>query len=258
MYKPSTHALTDVWAYDPQTDFWTNRAPCPPPATFSGSVRRGRGRDYLRSAAAARACRALWCRRSQRDNPRTDTWTNGANIPTGRGALAACAVEGIIYAIGGSIDGNQQLSTVEADDPRSNHWTTKHSMPQGRYFVTASVVNGLIYVFQGTDVFAYDPKTDSWTTKTNHFSPYSWGLMSAEVEGTIYLFGGFTQDWSDGNNFTLAYDPAGVNSLPDGRCPGSVAPPPVGSSGAKLTRPLERAKNPSGTPMPSFTRRSTH
>jgi N-acetylneuraminic acid mutarotase len=140
-------------------------------------------------------------------NPKMDTWTNGAPMPTGRGNLAACAVDGIIYAIGGALDTSRQTATVEAYDPKSNQWTSKRSMPQARWFVTASVVNGLIYLFHGTDVFAYDPKTDSWTTKASHFSPYSWGLMSAEVGGIIYLFGGFTEDWTDGFAFTLAYDP---------------------------------------------------
>lgn len=81
-------------------------------------------------------------------------------------------------------------------------------MPQGRWFLTASVVDGQIYVFHGTDVFAYDPKTDTWTTKASHFSPYSWGLMSAAVDGTIYVLGGFSENWSEGYDFTLAYDPA--------------------------------------------------
>ena len=205
--QPATHALTNVWAYDPQTDFWTNRAPLPTGRHFLGQCAAAvDGIIYLVGGTGA-GVPGPFVREVTAYNPKTDTWTNGANIPTGRGALAACAVDGIIYAIGGTIDGNQQLSTVEAYDPKSNHWTTKRSMPQARWFVTASVANGRIYVFHGTDVFAYDPKTDSWTTNAHHFSPYSWGLMSAEVEGTIYLFGGFTQDWSGGYDFTLAYDP---------------------------------------------------
>lgn len=42
----------------------------------------------------------------------------------------------------------------------------------------------------------------------SQFSPFSCGLMSAAVGGTIYVFGGFTADWTDGFNFTWAYDPA--------------------------------------------------
>lgn len=206
--KAGTHALTNVWAYDPQKDSWTTRAPLLTARHFLGQCAAAvDGIIYLVGGSGAGLPGPL-VREVAVYNPMADTWTNGAPMPTGRGNLAACAVDGIIYAIGGTPGGNQQLATVEAYDPMLNQWTTKRPMPQARWFVTATVVNGLIYVFHGTDVFAYDPSTDNWTTKTHHFSPFSWGLMSAEVEGIIYLFGGFTQDWSDGHDFTLAYDPA--------------------------------------------------
>ncbi len=206
--KAGTHALTNVWAYDPQKDSWTNRAPLLTARHFLGQCAAVvDGIIYLVGGSGAGVPGPLVLPVAAY-NPQTDTWTNGANMPTGRGNMVVCAVDGIIYAIGGTTGPGSQLATVEAYDPKSNQWTTKRSMPQARWFVTASVVNGIIYVFHGTDVFAYDPKTDNWTTKTHHFSPYSWGLMSAEVDGIIYLFGGFTQDWSDGHDFTLAYDPS--------------------------------------------------
>ena len=230
--KPSTHALTNVWAYDPQTDFWTNRAPLPTARHFLGQCATAvDGIIYLVGGTGAGLPGPLVLEVAAY-NPKTDRWTNGAPMPTGRGTWQFVPWMGLSMR-SPALDTSHQTAAVEAYDPRSNHWTSKRSMPQARWFVTASVVNGLIYVFHGTDVFAYDRKTDSWTTKTNRFSPYSWGLMSAEVEGTIYLFGGFTQDWSDGNNFTLAYDPAQDQFTARRTMPGSVPPPPVGSSGAR-------------------------
>jgi hypothetical protein len=142
-------------------------------------------------------------------NPRTDTWTNGANIPTGRGNLVACAVDGIIYAIGGYLDGTHTTAAVEAYDPKSNQWTTKGNTPYRCFFLAASVApNGLAYLFGYTLTWAYDPKTDSWNTNKSRFYPLSWALRSAEVDGLIYLFGGFTQDNTSSYDFTWAYDPA--------------------------------------------------
>ncbi len=205
--RAASNALRTVWAYNPQTDSWTNRAPLPTARHFLGQCAVAvDGIIYLVGGTGPGVPGTLALPVAAY-NPQADTWTNGANIPTGRGCLAACAVGGIIYAIGGARDPSTQVAAVEAYDPRSNQWTPKRSMPQPRWFVTASVVNRIIYVFEGTDVFAYDPRTDAWTTKARHFSPYSWGLMSAAVDGTIYLFGGFTQDWKDGYDFTLAYDP---------------------------------------------------
>ena len=242
--KPSTHALTNVWAYDPQTDFWTNRAPLSTARHFVGqSAAAVDGIIYLVGGTGAGMPGTLLLPVAAY-NPRTDTWTNGAPMPTGRASLAACAVDGIIYAIGGALNTTTQTAAVEAYDPKSNHWTSKRSMPQARWFPTASVVNGLIYVFHGTDVFAYDPKTDSWTTKTNHFSPYSWGLMSAEVEGTIYLLGGFTQDWSDGNDFALAYDPSLGQFSALRKMPRKRATAACGAIGGKIYLAAGASKEP--------------
>jgi hypothetical protein len=206
--RAASNALQTVWAYNPQTDMWTNRAPLPSPRHFLGQCAAVvDGMIYLvggsgpgRPGTPVLPVAAY--------NPRTDTWTNLADIPTGRKVLTACAVDGIVYAIGGHDADNHPVASVEAYDPKSNQWTTKTSAPYAAGFLTASVAtNGQIYVFGYTVTCAYDPKTDSWTTRS-HFSPYSWGLMSAEVDGLIYLFGGFTQDWKDGHDFTLAYDPA--------------------------------------------------
>ncbi len=106
-------------------------------------------------------------------------------------------------------------------------------MPQARSFLTASVVNGLIYVFEGIDTLTYDPKTDHWTTMPNHFYPYRWCLMSAEVNGIIYLFGGFSEDGSGAYDFTLAYDPAKDQFTALRTFPASVPPALVGPSGAR-------------------------
>jgi predicted amidohydrolase/N-acetylneuraminic acid mutarotase len=205
--RAASHALTNVWAYDPLTDQWTARAPLPTARHFlNQSAAAVDGNIYVVGGTGMGIPGPI-IREVAVYNPKTDTWRNGAPMPTGRATLTACAVDGIIYAIGGAVEGNQQSAVVEAYDPKTNQWSKKRSMPQGRWFLTASVVDGQIYVFHGTDVFVYDPKTDTWTTKASHFSPYSWGLMSAEVDGTIYLFGGFTADWSGGYDFTLAYDP---------------------------------------------------
>lgn len=204
-YPDATTALRTVQAYDPRTDSWTLKADLPTARHYLAAAAVD-GIIYVVGGSGAGAPGAP-VRPVAIYNPRTDTWTNGASIPTARGAHAACAVDGIVYAIGGS-DGSQELASVEAYDPKSNQWTRRSSMPQRLWFPTASVVNGIIYVFHGTNVFLYDPKTDHWTTQAGHFSPYSWGLMSAEVDGVIYLFGGFTQDWTGGFDSTFAYDPA--------------------------------------------------
>jgi hypothetical protein len=204
--KAGTNALRSVWTYDPRVDLWsTNRSPMPAGRKLLCAVAMD-GLIYVVGGTGP-GWPGAFVLPVAVYSPQSDTWTNGAPMPTGRGALAVCAVDGTIYAIGGALSTSTQTAAVEAYDPKSNQWTVKRPMPEARSFVTVSAVNGLIYAFHGNDVFVYDTKTNTWATKGSHFAPYSWGLMSAEVDGIIYLFGGMTQDWSDGNDFTMAYDP---------------------------------------------------
>jgi len=87
-------------------------------------------------------------------------------------------------------------------------------MPTARKISAAAVVNGIIYVFGGTQVQesggittteAYDPATDTWTTKADMPTPR---LSSAAVsfQGKIYVIGG----WGVHDAFEAAvevYDP---------------------------------------------------
>jgi hypothetical protein len=56
------------------------------------------------------------------------TWTTKTPMPTARALLSAAAVDGIVYAIGGSNFGCDPVhggsyNTVEADDPVTDTWT---------------------------------------------------------------------------------------------------------------------------------------
>jgi predicted amidohydrolase/N-acetylneuraminic acid mutarotase len=227
-------ALRAVWAYSAKTDSWSRKADLPAARHFLGQCAATvEGKIYLVGGSGPGIPGPL-VRPVAIYDPQADSWTHGAPMPTGRGNLAACAVDGIIYAIAGTTGPSSQLATVEAYDPKTDTWTRKASMPKARWFVTASVVNGIIYVFSETDVFAYNPRADQWTTKTSHFSPYSWGLMSAAVDGIIYVFGGFSQDWKDGHDFTWAYDPARDEFTPGRKMPRKRAVAACGAIAGKI------------------------
>src|SRR5439155_601932 len=81
-------------------------------------------------------------------DPASNTWTTKAPMPTARCGLAAAAVGGKIYAIGGGND-NGNLNVVEEYDPASNTWTTKAPMPTARFALPAAAVGGKIYAIGG-------------------------------------------------------------------------------------------------------------
>ena len=157
--------------------------------------------------------------------PATNTWSTKAALPTARSGLAATAVNGIIYAIGGdnaiaaSASANvfNPLTTVEAYDPIGNTWTTKAPMPTAREQFAIAAVNGVIYVFGGlvpdasfvkstTSVEAYNIGTNSWSAKAPLTTARE-SLSSAAVGGIVYVMGGRADAVPSDLALVEAYDP---------------------------------------------------
>jgi N-acetylneuraminic acid mutarotase len=139
-----------------------------------------------------------------------DSWASKAPMQQPRGALGVAAVNGKIYAIGGSAQDvllattKMFLSTNEEYDPATNAWAFKNSMPTPRAALAVVAYKNKIYCIGGrtsdglTGVNeVYDPATDTWETKTA--MPTARSFLSANVvNGKIYLIGDLTE----------VYDPA--------------------------------------------------
>ena len=77
---------------------------------------------------------------------------------TARAALAVGVINGILYAVGGDDcypDIACPTDQVEAYDPVTNTWTTKTPMPTGRGEVASGVINGILYVIGGISANGY-------------------------------------------------------------------------------------------------------
>jgi N-acetylneuraminic acid mutarotase len=206
-----------------QSGLWTTKAPMPAPRTdFAVGVINGI--LYVVGGHTSDTSGATFFYTTlEAYDPTTNTWTPKADMPTARGGLGASVVNGILYVVGGA--GScappcfiTSLATVEAYDPATNTWTTKADMPTPRIGVAVEVVNGILYAIGGfssccgpngpfgalATVEAYDPATNTWTTKTP--MPTARGALAASiVNGVIYAIGG-------GNGSTVfatveAYDP---------------------------------------------------
>jgi N-acetylneuraminic acid mutarotase len=138
---------SDVEAYDPVTDTWTEKAPMPTARMLlATSVVNGKIYAIGGALVAGGNCLSTL----EEYDPATDTWTTKASMPTRRTAfLAASAVNGIIYVIGG-VSGLTTFSRVEAYDPATDTWTKRTSMPGARGFLATSAVTGKIYAIGGT------------------------------------------------------------------------------------------------------------
>ena len=148
-------------------------------------------------------------------DPGLDAWSRKADMPTPRHGLAAVALDGKVYVLGGS-DGSAASGALEVYDPALNSWSRKAPMPTPRVFLAAAAVNGRIYAIGGAPdccgnattnvVEVYDPATDHWSLAR----PLPVALQvsaAAAVNAKIYVFGGFIPG-SGVQGSTFEYDPA--------------------------------------------------
>jgi N-acetylneuraminic acid mutarotase len=163
---------------------------------------------------------------TQSAQPESDlgTWRTAAPMPTKRTEVAAAALDGKIYVIGGfekpSLGNVLNFSitpSVEMYDPVTDQWTSKAPLPVGLHHVGIGVVDRRLYVIGGytksglsvwdpvATVHAYDPATDRWTERAS--MPTARGALSVtEHEGKLYAIGGY--DRKANTSAVEVYDPA--------------------------------------------------
>ena len=142
-------------------------------------------------------------------------WSEKARLPEPRGEVAAAAVDGKIYVLGGSASGNDAQTLNEEYTPATDRWRVRAPMPSGLSHVGAAGMNGKIYVVGGftrnvhmdaRDVaFEYDPATNSWKSAAPLPTPRSSTAVTF-YKGLILVAGG---ECNNGKTFVEneAYDP---------------------------------------------------
>lgn len=135
-------------------------------------------------------------------------WSEMPPMLARRTYLQTVALEGRIFAIGGSADG-RTLNTIEVFDPVQNAWGYWFNMPPmhiKRTLHGAAVGQGRLFVCGGFDGMrdmntteCYDPRTNTWTTKScwNLETGRSY-LALCECKGTIYAVGGQDRRMQEG------------------------------------------------------------
>ena len=185
--------VATVYAYDPDTDRWDERAPMPT-ARGALSVTEYDGKLYAIGGYDREANNAA----VEVYDPAANAWTAHAPLPTPRDHLATATASGKLYAIGGRVNGDygRNLAVTEQYDPATDHWVRVADLPTARSGITAAVVDGTIYVFGGEGAKgtfpeneAYDPAHDAWQSMAP-MPTARHGLGSAVVQGRIYVLSG--------------------------------------------------------------------
>jgi N-acetylneuraminic acid mutarotase len=186
-----------VFAYDPAADRWSERQPMP-----AGTERGASGVAVIDGRIfVAGGLRGGSVATFSAYDPAADAWESLPDLPLPLDHLAAGAVGGVFYALGGR---NATLVSGSASTfayaPATRAWTRVADMPTARGGVAGAVVGERIYVLGGEgnraasngvypDVQVYDPATDSWEIAAPMALPRH-GVGAAVQGGRIYVPGG--------------------------------------------------------------------
>jgi N-acetylneuraminic acid mutarotase len=238
----ASSAVSTLQIYDPVTDRWTTGAPIPM-ARYAAAAAGINGKLYVAGGCTMggnNICSSTTVGRATTldiYDPGTNTWATGAPLPTPRGWLAAAAINGKLYVVGGwkeGMIGADAFSILEVYDPATDSWTTGAPMPTPRFDLAAGVIDGKLYAVGGfycpngycpitggrqTALEVYDPATDTWTLKAPMSVPRN-RLAAGVVDGKLYAIGGYT-----GSSTTVVegYDPATDSWTTDAAMPTSRA-----------------------------------
>lgn len=205
----------EVSVFDPDTQTWDDVAPHPGTAVDHAGAASVNGIVYMIGGLTNWPNEAVNTVRAY--DPATDTWTEKAPLPRDRGAMGIAVLDGLIYAIGGLVDGGTAVADVTVYNPATNTWTTLAPMPTPRDHLTAEAINGRIHALGGRPVAinspvtaheAYNPATNTWESRAP-LPVARGGHGSAVLNGKIIIFGGEGNVTTPSGTFenTDEYDP---------------------------------------------------
>jgi N-acetylneuraminic acid mutarotase len=160
--------------------------------------------------------RKMWSRRADFFDPASNRWLPGPPLPAPRADSAVAAIEGDVYLLGGTSDGEVLDDVIVL---HNGAWETKPEMrlPGKRSYANAAVYNGKLYLFGGMEK-AGDLSTirdnvwvweDGRWTQIATIPPPARSNYAFAVDGhTAYFFGGVTATTDGFHNLgeALAYD----------------------------------------------------
>ena len=138
-------------------------------------------------------------------DPDLDTWTPRAPIPVARRFAAGFAINGKGYVACGLNSVSNQLADVWEYDPVADVWTSKANFPgDARYGTCHFAVGGYGYLGTGnlgsssgpyaTNMYAYDPVSNSWSTRASIPGMARYGTSTITAGGKAYVIGGRVAD----------------------------------------------------------------
>jgi N-acetylneuraminic acid mutarotase len=199
-----------LWRYDPQANRWEALTQIPQGVHHTAFVYH-RQRLYILGGFRETSFEPVGNVRIY--DLRSGAWSEGAPMPTPRGAMGFALHEGRVHLIGGNAAGehavhdhaggriteDRSVNVHEAYDLATDTWTQLAPMPTPRNHLGAAAMHGRIHAvvgradgdFELTTHEVYDPATDSWRTGPAVPTGRS-GVAVLAHDGFVYVFGGET------------------------------------------------------------------
>lgn len=199
-----------LWAYHPAEDSWAAIGTIPEGVHHAAFVHH-QGRLYLLGGFRETTFEPVANVRIY--DIATGEWSEGAPMPTPRGAAGYALLDGRIHVIGGNVASpevvagmegvriteDRSVNVHEAYDPAADRWTRLAPMPTPRNHLGAAALNRRIHAVVGradgnftmTTHEIYDPVSDSWSAGPPVPTGRS-GVAVVAHEGYVYVFGGET------------------------------------------------------------------
>jgi N-acetylneuraminic acid mutarotase len=159
--------IDQVWAFDPLTQAWTQRASVPAPGVGSnfGSAAQVGGAIYVFGGVTGPPGPITVTSTAWKYDIASNTWSRIADLPTTNFGAAVAAIGGQIYLASGS----GFITQTWAYNPATNTYTRKADAPavaQAR--MHAAVLGGELHAFaggfEGSAHIVYNPGSNSWRT----------------------------------------------------------------------------------------------
>jgi len=227
-YSQSDPHVTTVEAYDVAGDAWTTETPmlnrC---ASLPGSVVSHGGKVFVIGGNYYSADRDT----AQIFDTVQETWSESSSMGYGARGVAAAAVNGLVYMIGGAdmapgAGPHDVFATVQAYNPAADTWTPKDALPQPRMNAEAVVIDGMIWCVGGQsvpdgpvvrEILRYVPAVNRWEDTGIALSDrQARAGMAAVAHGRfIYLLGGTDPDSGEPTDRVDVIDTEGGRRLTD-------------------------------------------
>lgn len=197
-----------LWRFDPQANQWTALTQIPQ-GVHHAPFQYHNGKLYILGGFRETSFEPVANVRIY--DLASGQWSEGAPMPTPRGATGWTVLNGRIHVLGGNAPGpdavhdhtgaqitqDRSVNVHEAYDPAKNTWTRLAPMPTPRNHLGAAALNGRIHAVLGrvgsnftmTTHEVYDPATNSWSTGPAVPTGRS-GVAVLEHGGHVYAFGG--------------------------------------------------------------------